>query len=279
MRHRELGEGGPRVPVVGQGTWQLELEDGSSAIAAIRRALDEGAGHLDTAEMYGSGEVERLVGRAISGRRDEAFLVSKVLPQNATRDGTVEACERSLKRLGTDRLDCYLLHWSGPHPLAETVAGFRDLHESGKILSWGVSNFDASKLEELLGHAASREVACNQVLYHLGERAIEHEVLPMCQKHGIAVVGYSPFGSGRFASGRARATLDRIASRRGATARQIALAFLVRLDGTFTIPRSSDPEHVAANAAAADLVLDAEEIAAIDAAFPRGPRRWGVPVL
>ena len=186
------------LPVVGQGTWNLERFDRASVIAALRAGLDAGMTHVDTAEMYGDGEVERIVGEAIAGRRDACILVSKVLPQHADRRGTVRACEASLTRLGTDRLDGYLLHWPGRHPLEATVAGFEELRANGKIGWWGVSNFDADELAALRRIAPAGTIACNQVLYHLEERTIEHAVLPDCAAHGIAVVGYSPFGSGRF---------------------------------------------------------------------------------
>ncbi|MFZ5478509.1 MAG: aldo/keto reductase [Myxococcota bacterium] len=267
---------GVAVPVIGQGTWNMERDDRREAIAALRRGLDLGLTHVDTAELYGNGRVEEIVGEALAGRRDDVFLVSKVLPQNASRAGTVAACERSLRRLRTDRLDLYLLHWEGEHPLEDTVAAFEQLVRDGKIRAWGVSNFDEGWLARTPGG-----VACDQVLYHLGERAIEHAVLPACRRAGVAVVGYSPFGSGDFpspgsAGGR---VLADVAAARGATPRQVALAFLVREPGTFTIPKASKPAHVEENAGALDLVLSPEEVARIDAAFPRGPRTAGVPVL
>jgi diketogulonate reductase-like aldo/keto reductase len=233
--------------------------------------------HIDTAEMYG--EAEPLVAEAIAGRRDEVFLVSKVLPQNATRAGVVAACERSLKRLRTDRLDGYLLHWRGRHPLAETIAGFEALVRDGKILSWGVSNFDVGDLEEALAVAGPGRIACNQVLHHLGERAIEHEVIPWCERNGVAVVGYSPFGHGRFPrpdspGGQA---LGEVAARHGATPRQVVLAALGRR--TFVIPKASTPSHAQDNAGAGELQLDAADFDAIDAAFPLGPKPRGLPMI
>jgi diketogulonate reductase-like aldo/keto reductase len=188
------------VPTIGQGTWMLEEAERGAALAALRRGLDLGMTHIDTAEMYGDGAAEELVAEAISGRRDEVFLVSKVLPSNASREGTLQACDRSLARLGTDRLDCYLLHWRGRFPLEDTIAAFAELKRAGKILSWGVSNFDVDDLEEALVMAGEGQIACNQVLYHLGERAIEHAVLPWCQQHGVALVAYSPFGQQDFPS-------------------------------------------------------------------------------
>jgi diketogulonate reductase-like aldo/keto reductase len=198
MERRAFGKSGALVPVIGQGTWQMEDDDRASCVAALRRGLDLGMTHVDTAELYGRGVVEELVAEAIEGRRDEIFLVSKVLPHNASREGTVQACERSLRRLKTDRLDCYLLHWPGDHPLAGTIRAFEDLLAAGKIRSFGVSNFDEGELREAIAIAGEGAIACNQVLYHLQERAIEHAVLPFCEAHGITVVGYSPFGSGRF---------------------------------------------------------------------------------
>jgi diketogulonate reductase-like aldo/keto reductase len=281
MRTARFGAAGPEVPVVGQGSWNFEQEDPGQVERALVAGLDAGMTHVDTAEMYGDGEVERLVGRALEGRRDEVFLVSKVLPQNATRRGTIEACERSLGRLRTERLDVYLLHWPGRHPLADTVAGFEALVAAGKIRAWGVSNFDEEELAELLAIVPPDRVACNQVLYHLDERAIEHAVIPFCREHGIAVVAYSPFGSGSFPARRSAGhrVLEDVGQRHGATPHQVALAFLLRDGRTFAIPRSADVEHARQNAAAADLVLAEEEIARIDAAFPRGPRRRGVPTL
>jgi diketogulonate reductase-like aldo/keto reductase len=281
MRYNLFGPTGRQVSVVGMGTWHLEEADRVLAVATLRRGLDLGMNHIDTAEMYGSGAAEELVGEAIAGRRDEVFLVSKVLPYNASRSGTRLACERSLARLRTDRLDCYLLHWRGQHPLAETIADFDALRRQGKILSWGVSNFDVGDLEEVLGIAAEGQTACNQVLYNLPERRIEHGVIPWCEQHGVAVTGYTPFAQSRFpglhtAGGR---VLAEIAKARDTTQRQVALAFLVRRPSLFTIPKASTPEHVEANAGAGDLVLSAEEIASIDAAFPRGHRGAGVPML
>jgi diketogulonate reductase-like aldo/keto reductase len=237
--------------------------------------------HIDTAEMYGSGRVETIVGEAIAGRRQEVFLVSKVLPQNASRRGTVEACERSLARLGTDHLDSYLLHWPGRHRLADTLAAFEELREAGKILSWGLSNFDEVELAGAVRLAGEGKVACNQVLYHLEERAIEHAVIPFCAEHGIAVVAYSPFGSGNFPGARTPGgkILAAIAGAHGATPHQVALAFLLRCSSLFAIPKASRAEHAADNAAAADLHLTADELARIDGAFPRGPRQRGVPML
>jgi diketogulonate reductase-like aldo/keto reductase len=189
MERRRFGPTNRQVPVIGQGTWYDESTDRATAVAALRLGLDLGMTHVDTAEMYGSGAAEEMVAEAIAGRRDEVFLVSKVLPQNASGSGTIAACERSLAHLETDRLDCYLLHWRGQHPLAETFSAFEKLLREGKILSWGVSNFDVPDLEEAVRIAGEGRLVCNQVLYHLKERAIEHAVIPWCEEHGVAVVG------------------------------------------------------------------------------------------
>lgn len=281
---RTFGSTGVDVPVVGLGTWELE-RDRAGAVAALRHGLDLGLTHVDTAEMYGGGEVEELVAEAIAGRRDEVFLVSKVLPSNASRQGTIAACEASLRRLRTDVLDVYLLHWPSRHPLAETIAGFQALQAAGKIRAWGLSNFDVDGMEQAIriagGSASDGALACNQVLYHLEERAIEHRVLPFCREHGVALVAYSPFGSGSFPSPSSRGgrVLAEVAERHGATPRQVALAFLVRDDAVFAIPRSGNPAHVADNAAAASLALDEEDLRAIDAAFPRGREPRSLPTL
>jgi len=276
MKYGAFGPTGVQVSVIGQGTWNMEKDDRKSAVASLRRGLDLGMNHIDTAELYDDGKVEEIVGEAIAGRRDEVFLVSKVLPQNASRKGTIEACERSLRHLRTDRLDCYLLHWEGPHRLADTFAAFEELRNAGKIRSWGVSNFDEEWLSDAVEIAGERKVVCNQVLYYLQERAIEHAVIPFCEEHGIAVVAYSPFGSGKFPSS---SVLSEIAEARGATPRQIALAFLVRRPFVFAIPKTSDPGHAEDNAAAAEIDLNDGEARRIEEAFPLGPRRKGVPTL
>jgi diketogulonate reductase-like aldo/keto reductase len=281
MKQRTLGSTGREVAAIGQGTWNMERGDRRATVAALRQGLDLGMTHVDTAEMYGSGKVEEIVGEAIAGRRHEVFLVSKVLPQNASRRGTVEACERTLRRLGTGHLDLYLLHWPGRHPLADTFAAFEELRAAGKILAWGVSNFDEEGLAEAVRLAGAGKVACNQVLYHLQERAIEHAVIPFCDEHGIAVVAYSPFGSGDFPEPRTPGgkVLGAIAETHGATPHQIALAFLLRFASLFAIPKASRAEHAADNAGAAPLQLTADELARIDDAFPRGRRRPGVPTI
>jgi diketogulonate reductase-like aldo/keto reductase len=279
VRTKKFGGHGPKVSVIGQGTWYLDRGDRKAAVAALRRGIELGMTHIDTAEMYGDAEL--VIADAIEGRRDELFLVSKVLPSNASRRGTITACERSLKRLKTDRLDCYLLHWRGSYPLEETVAAFEELVASGKIGSWGVSNFDSDDLEEILEVSDEGRIACNQVLYHLQERAIEHAVIPWCEQHGVAVVAYSPFGHNDFPSPRSKggAVLQKIADAHEATPRQVALAFLTRSVSVFAIPKASSAEHAAENAAAGDLVLGEREIAELDRAFPRGAKPRSLPML
>lgn len=278
MDRRRFGNTAVDVAVIGQGTWNIEKDPRASAIAALRRGLDLGLTHIDTAEMYGAGAAETLVAEAIAGRRDEVFLVSKVVPQNASRKGTIAACERSLTRLKTDRLDGYLLHWPGEHPLEDTLEAFEQLRRDGKIRTWGVSNFDVAELEAAWKIAGAR-LSCNQVLYHLQERAIEHAVIPWCEQHGVAVVAYSPFGSGAFPGPRTKGgrVLQLIADAHGATPRQVALAFLVQRPSVFTIPKAGRPDHVEDNAAAAGLQLSAAEIARLERAFPRGRRPRELP--
>lgn len=278
---RSFGASGPLVPSIGQGSWYSEQGDRREAITAFRRGLDLGLTHIDTAEMYGDGRSEALIGEAIEGRREEVFLVSKVLPHNASQQGVRAACERSLKHLKTDRLDCYLLHWRGPHPLAETFAGFEALKQEGKILSWGVSNFDEHDLDEALTAAGKGRIACNQVLYHLRERAIEHAVIPWCERNGVAVTAYSPFGHDDFpAAGSAQGkVLAEIAAHHGATPRQVALAFLTRRDSVLAIPKAGRVAHVEDNAGALNLGLSEADIARIDAAFPRGRKPASLPMI
>ena len=281
MTTHPFGPNGRAVPVLGQGTWNMERDDRSAAVAALRAGFDAGMTHVDTAEMYGSGAVEELVGEAIAGRRDQVFLVSKVLPSNASFKGVLRACDASLRRLRTDHLDLYLLHWPGERPLEGTIDAFNHLLHEGKIRFYGVSNFDEDELEQAVAIAGERQIACNQILYHLAERTIEHAVIPCCVRHEIAVVGYSPFGSGRFPAptspgGR---VLAEIAQAHGATPHQVALAFLIREPGTFTIPKAAQAAHGQENAGAAGLTLTPAEIHRLDAAFPCGRRRRGVPLL
>jgi diketogulonate reductase-like aldo/keto reductase len=265
--------------VVGQGTWYLDVAPFPVAIAALRAGLNLGMTHIDTAEMYG--EAELLVAAAIQDRREEVFLVDKVLPQNASASGTILACGRSLQRLATDRLDCYLLHWRGEYPLEETFGAFEQLPRAGSIRSWGVSNFDEKDLDEAWRAGGKGRLACNQVLYHLEQRAIEHAVIPWCERHGVAVVAYAPYGHGDFPGpdtpgGR---LLQEIATHHRATPRQVALRFLLRWPNLFTIPKASSPAHAAENAGAGDLCLSSAELSRIDQAFPRGPKPRTLPVI
>jgi diketogulonate reductase-like aldo/keto reductase len=269
---RRFGPMPDEVPVVGQGTWQMaEGRGAADEIAALRAGIARGLTHIDTAEMYGSGAAEKLIAEAIRDipRRD-LFIVSKVLPQNASRAGTARACERSLERLGTDYLDVYLLHWRGSVPLADTLGALEELVDQGKIRALGVSNFDVADLEEARPLLRKHPIVCNQVLYHLGERHIDADLIPYCAKHDIAVVGYSPFGHGRFpaSSRRGAQVLAAVAARHRATPRQVALAFLARKAPLFTIPKASSVAHVEENAGALTLHLAADDVAEIDDAFP-----------
>ncbi len=280
MKQKKFGGDGPDVSVIGQGTWYIDRGDRKGAVAALRRGIELGMTHIDTAEMYGDAEL--VIADAIAdGQRENLYLVSKVLPSNASRRGTITACERSLKRLKTDALDCYLLHWRGSYPLQETVAAFDQLISDGKIRSWGVSNFDTDDLNELLAVTGAGKIACNQVLYHLQERAIEHTVIPWCERHSVAVVAYSPFGHNDFPSSHTKQgkVLQAISDARGVTARQVALAFLTRLPAVLAIPKAASAGHAADNAAAGKLTLSASEIEALDTAFPRGPKPRSLPML
>ncbi len=270
------------VATVGQGTWNMPLrgDRAEEAKRALRRGVELGMVHIDTAEMYGDGGSERLVGEAVRGLpREQLFIVSKVLPSNATHDGTIRACEAALRRMRLDYLDCYLLHWRGSVPLGETMRALERLVLDGKIRSLGVSNFEVDDLQEAQAALESTPIACNQVLYHLGERTIEVHELPYCKEHGIAVTAYTPFGRGEWAERAGAHALERVASKHGATPRQVILAFLTRDDGVFTIPKASTVAHAEENAGAGDLRLDADDIAAIDAAFPVKRRRGGLPTL
>jgi diketogulonate reductase-like aldo/keto reductase len=281
MIHQRFGATGREIAAIGQGTWYIEQGDRRAAVATLRRGLDLGLSHIDTAEMYGDGRSEAIIGEAIAGRRNEVFLVSKVLPHNASRTGTRAACERSLRHLKTDRLDCYLLHWRGPHPLAETFDAFEALKAEGKILSWGVSNFDEEDLAEAMAIAGRGKIACNQVLYHIGERAIEHGVIPWCKQHDIAVVAYSPFGHSGFPARNSKGgyVLADIATVHGASLHQVALAFLTRHPSVFAIPKAARLMHVQENAKASDIELSADDIARLDEAFPLGVRPRSLPMI
>src|SRR5205809_1243167 len=272
MTKRKFGWTGVQVPILGQGTWNIEGSPDAErrAIEALRAGLDLGMTHIDTAEMYGNGRAEELVGEAIAGRRDEVFLASKVLPSNASFEGTLRACERSLKRLGTDWLDLYMLHWPGNHPIRDTMRAMEKLVAEGLVRFIGVSNFDVDELMEAENALRNERMASDQVLYHLGDRGIERRLLPYCARQEIAIVAYSPFGHGDFPSPRSAAgrVLAEIGERHGRTPRQVALNFLTRHSGVFAIPKATNPEHVKENAGAAGWRLSAGEIAAIDRAFP-----------
>jgi diketogulonate reductase-like aldo/keto reductase len=259
-----FGWTGEELPLVGQGTWLIEEDPRRSAVEALRSGIDFGLRIVDTAEMYGNGRAEEITGEALKGRRERAFVVSKVLPSNASYDGTRRACERSLKRLGIDRLDLYLLHWPGNHPIAETMRGLESLVRDGLTRYIGVSNFDVEELDGAIKALRNERLACNQVLYHLGDRGIERRLIPHCEKHGIAVIGYSPFGHDKFRPGK---VLSSIAERLGKTPRQVVLRFLTRA-GVFTIPKSGNPEHVRENAGALGWELTPEDVRAINGAFP-----------
>ena len=276
MLLKTFGWTGVEVPVIGQGTWMIEGSRDAErrAVGALRAGLDLGMTHIDTAEMYGNGRSEELVGEAIAGRRHEVFLVSKVLPTNASYEGTRRACERSLRRLRTDYLDLYLLHWRGRYPLAETMRAMESLVAEGKIRWLGVSNFDVEDVEEAQRVLTSGRLAANQVLYHLGDRGIERRLIPYCAAQGIAVVAYSPFGHGDFPSAASPGgrTLARVAARHGRSARQVALNFLTRLAPVLTVPKASAREHVEENSGGCGWTLPVEDEAAIDRAFPAPER-------
>jgi diketogulonate reductase-like aldo/keto reductase len=272
--------GGETVPALGQGTWYMGERPGDAAkeAAALRLGVDLGMTLIDTAEMYASGGAEQVVAQAVAGIRDQVFIVSKVLPQNASRSGVPAACERSLKRLKTDRIDLYLLHWRGGHPLAETVAAFEALKAAGKIHYWGVSNLDTADMTELLGAPGGAGCAANQVLYHPDSRGIEFDLLPWCAKHGVPVMAYSPLGHNvRRLLG--SSALQAVAKRHGVTAAQMAIAWSMRDGNTISIPKAADAAHVRENAAAVDVRLSAEDLAAIDAAHPAPKRKTALDLL
>jgi diketogulonate reductase-like aldo/keto reductase len=264
---------GDSIPVLGQGTWHLGAGRHPEAeeIAALQLGIDLGLTLIDTAEMYGDGASEQLVGRALQDRRERAFVVTKVLPHHATRDGTIAACHSSLARLGTDHIDLYLLHWRGRVPLEETIAGFTELVRAGAIRHWGVSNLDGADLDELLGLPDGRAVQANQVLYNLGQRGIEHDLLPFCRRQGIAVMAYSPIDQGRLLG---QPVLRAVADRHGATPAQVALAWAIRHDGVVAIPEAGTVEHLRENHGALALELSDSDLDALDGAFPPpgGPR-------
>ncbi len=275
MIQRKFGWTGVDVPIIGQGTWMIDgdSEVESRALQTLRLGLDLGMNHIDTAEMYGEGHVEELVGEAIAGRRDEIFLVSKVLPSNASYDGTLKACERSLKRLKTDWLDLYLLHWRGSYPLSETMRAMEKLVAEGLVKYIGVSNFDVEDLVEAEQVLQTEQIACNQVLYNLRDRGIEPRLLPYCSKKRIAVVGYAPFGHGNFPSPSSREgkLLIEIGRRHNRTPKQVALTYLTRHPSTFTIPKTTILERVKENSGGVGWQLTENEVNMIDRAFPVPP--------
>lgn len=275
MQHKPFGATGVEVAVVGQGTWDVPERGARAEEArhALRCGIELGMTHVDTAEMYGAGRVEELVREAIAGiPRESLFVATKVLPGNAHFRGTLAAAERSLKRLGLDYVDLYMLHWQGEHPLEETMRALERLVRDGKTRFVGVSNFDAGEMIEAAASLGAIPLACNQILYHLNERGAEHRVIPAARSHDIAVVAYTPFGRGRFPREQTAGggVLERVARKHGATPRQVILAFLTREPHVFTIPKASQVAHVRENAGAGDVRLDDGDVAAIDAAFPLG---------
>jgi diketogulonate reductase-like aldo/keto reductase len=270
---------GTRVPALGQGTWQMGEDRRARAaeVAALRLGIELGLTLIDTAEMYGEGGAEEVVGQAIAGRRDDVFVVSKVYPHNAGRRAVVAACERSLRRLGIETIDLYLLHWRGAVPLAETVEGFEALRRAGRIARWGVSNLDVDDMEELWSVAGGSACATDQVLYNLAERGIEFDLMPWCESRNVPVMAYSPLGQGgRLLRHKA---LAEVAARHGASPAQVALAWTLRLPGVIAIPKAADPQHVRENAAAAALRLTEEDHATLDAAFPPPQRKRPLAIL
>jgi diketogulonate reductase-like aldo/keto reductase len=281
MQKRHFGPLPDLVPVIGIGTWNMEQVPRDRAVSAIRKAIDIGMTHIDTAELYGRGAVEELVGEAIVGRRAEVFLTSKLMPSHGTYAGTILACEKTLSRLRTDHLDLYLLHWPESMPLEDTWRAMETLRNEGKIRAWGVSNFDVVDLERAIEMVGEGKIACNQVLYNLLERDVEHVLLPFCERKKIAVTGYSPFGTGDFSrmGGWRLDVLTRIGSAHGTTARAVALRFLVRRPSLFTIPKSTDLTHLEENAEAGDLVLSDDELHEIMHAFPCGEPKSKMPFV
>ena len=258
---------GEQVPALGQGTWYMgeDRRRAAEEAAALRLGIDLGMTLIDTAEMYGSGGAEEVVARAAEGMRDQLFIVSKVYPHNASRAGVVAACERTLKRLATDRIDLYLLHWRGSIPLAETLEGFQRLERDGKIRHHGVSNFDRADMAEWVGLTGGETVAADQVLYNLSRRGPERDLVPWCRERNITIMAYTPLGQGSILGNRGLAEIARC---RGATPAQIALAWLLRQEGTIVIPKASRPEHVRENRGALDIALTKEDLTALDRAFP-----------
>lgn len=269
---------GEKVPAFGLGTWHMGENARLAAAeeAAVKLGVELGMMLIDTAEMYGSGKAEEIVGRAVAGQRDRLFIVSKVLPYNASQRGVIEACDRSLKRLKTDRIDLYLLHWRGSVPLAETLAGFARLQRDGKIRHHGVSNFGTDDMQEWTALAGGDAVASNQILYNLSRRGPEYDLIPWCQERRISIMAYSPLEQGRMLNNRG---LREVADRHGATPAQIALAWLLRQDGMIVIPKATNPDHVRENYKALDLKLTADDLIALDRAFPPPKARTPLGML
>ncbi len=272
MIHRRFGNTGETLPIVGQGTWKMGESPArrQEEIRALRLGIELGMTHIDTAEMYGNGSTEELVGLAIEGIRGKVFLTSKVLPSNASHEGTIRACERSLKRLRTEHLDLYLIHWWSRHPIEETMRAMEELARAGKIRFFGVSNFDITQLRQAERATSQGSITCNQVCYHLGARGIEYSLIGHCKARGVPVVGYSPYGSGNFppSGSRERRALAGIGKRHGKSPWQVALNFLTREEGVFSIPKAGCAEHVRENSSAVGWELSAEDLQAIDDLFP-----------
>ena len=269
---------GEAVPVLGQGTWKMGEDQArfDAEVAALKLGLDLGITLIDTAEMYGSGGSERVVAEAVRGCREGTFIVSKVLPTNASRAGTIAACERSLKNLGTDRIDLYLLHWPGGVPVAETVEAFERLKRDGKIRHWGVSNFDVDEMEELAALPAGKNCQTNQVLYNLSRRGPEFDLAPWCRARGMPIMAYSPVEQGRLAR---NARLEAVAARHDATAAQLALAWAMAQPGVIAIPKAVKPEHVRQNAAVLEMKLSPDDLAELDRAFPPPGKKRGLEMI
>ncbi|MBO9536789.1 aldo/keto reductase [Herbaspirillum sp.] len=269
---------GDLVPALGQGTWNMgeSAAHAAAEVKALQAGMELGMTLIDTAEMYADGGAEKIVGKAIAGRRDEVYLVSKVLPHNATKRGTVAACEASLKRLGTDRIDLYLLHWRGSHPLSATVEGMQALVAQGKIGGWGVSNLDSDDIDELLEEDNGNQYLANQVLYNLSRRGIEYDLLPESLERGVPIMAYSPIEQGRILK---NAALAAVAQRHGATPAQVALAWVLRRPGVIAIPKASSQEHVRQNRACLDLALSDADLKELDAAFPPPRRKQPLAML
>ncbi len=283
MIYRRFGNTGEMLPIVGQGTWKMGEEPArrQEEIRALRLGIELGMTHIDTAEMYGNGSTEELVGRAIEGMRGKVFLTSKVLPSNASHAGTIRACERSLKRLRTEHLDLYLIHWWSRHPIEETMRAMEELTRAGKIRFFGASNFDITQLRQAEQAISRGSIACNQVCYHLEARGIEYSLIGNCRSCGIPVVGYSPYGSGNFPSSgsRERRALAEIGKRHGKSPRQVALNFLTRQEGLFSIPKAACAEHVRENSRAVGWELSTEDLQTIDGFFPPPARETALEMI